>query len=332
MSSPSRCARWMALALMGSVLGCASAPETPARESPGSATLPAVATTFRFTIGRSADLPFAIEKDLILLPVRVNDSRTMQFLLDTGAGGSILRGVEADKLGLASKGSADVTGGAGSASVRRLAPVELHMPGVDVGHVELAAGLDELLDGLSEHLGRRVDGIFGFNLIAPFVLDVDARHGGVSLHAPSDHLAPPGGDVVPLSFVNNKPAVNLTLVTDRGISVQGVFVVDTGSDGDISVNTPFVRQHQLLGAGQEGVETRNTGVGGDTEAVLIEMPSARIGTTIIDRPMVALSRGDNGNDASAAYDGTIGQHALQRFRVIYDYSNSRMIIVLPREP
>jgi hypothetical protein len=309
--------------LLLALCACANVPET----APGSAK---DAATVRFAAGTSAKIPVRMEKNLIFAPIRVNGSRTMYFLLDTGAGGTILRGAEADALGLASEGVADVTGGAGTTSVRRLAPVEFGLPGVDLANVTLAAGLDDLLDGLSGHVGMKVDGIIGFNVIAPFMLEIDGPGKSVTLHSASTDMTSMGGDVAPLVFINNKPAVNLTLTTQHGRSVQGVFVLDTGSDGDISVNTPFVRQHQLLGEG--GVGTSYTGVGGNSDVVSVEMLSAQIGSTAIERPTAGLSRGNSGNDGTLTYDGTVGQRALGRFRVIYDYPKSQIVIApsLPR--
>ncbi len=317
------CARVMLFAFISLLCACANVPETVAALGTGK---DAVTATVHFAAGTSAKIPVRIEQNLIFVPVRVNGSRTMYFLLDTGAGGSILRGAEADALGLASEGGAEVTGGAGTSSVRRLAPVDFGLSGVDLGDVTLAAGLDEMFEGLSNHVGMKVDGILGFNVIAPFVLEVNGPGKSVTLHSASTDVASIGGDVAPLLFINNKPAVHLTLVTERGSSVQGVFVLDTGSDGDISVNTPFVRRHQLLGEGQEGVETSYTGVGGNSQVTLVKMSSARIGSTIIEHPTAGLSRGDSGNDGSVAYDGTIGQRALERFRVIYDYPKSQIVI------
>src|SRR5262245_47319680 len=102
-------------------------------------------------------IPFQLVDKLIFLPVQVNGSQPLWFVLDSGAGGFVVQKQTAEKLGLKTGGSGQVRGaGAGKTNATYTNNVEFSLPGKKI-KVDQVMVID--FAGLSEKLGHKVDGI-----------------------------------------------------------------------------------------------------------------------------------------------------------------------------
>ncbi len=121
-------------------------------------------------------VPFKLaspDKPLILLEAMVDEKGPFRFVLDTGAGGTIISPPLAKRLGIKpdKRSKPDKAVGAGG-------QVEVHpvrVKSLQVGEVRLeglgAAILD--LTGISKALGTDIDGILGFNFLSRFRVTID---------------------------------------------------------------------------------------------------------------------------------------------------------------
>src|SRR6266704_4741837 len=110
---------------------------------------------------------------LILLPVRVNDRGPFDFILDTGAGTSLLSSELAKRLGLKITGSKEGQSAAGKvavslARVSSLAIGSTRLDDVDVGIVDLSQ--------IAKTIGANVDGDLGYNFLRYFRVTLDYRN------------------------------------------------------------------------------------------------------------------------------------------------------------
>ena len=125
----------------------------------------------RFTSGQTAlGIPFELSGDLIVLQVRVNRSRPLHFIFDTGAGISVLDPQSARALRLRAKGKLKLDATGGSVQSRLIEAVSLSVPGVEVFNQSLAT-ID--LDGVAPLFGFKIDGIIGHDFINNFVVEID---------------------------------------------------------------------------------------------------------------------------------------------------------------
>src|SRR5690242_11678680 len=121
----------------------------------------------------SSKLKFRLAGDaqpLILLPIRVNDHGPFDFILDTGAGTSLLSLELASKLNVTVLGSKQGQSAGGAVSVS-LAKVESFAVGtarlteVDVGIVDLKQ--------IGAAVGAKIDGDLGYNFLKSFRISID---------------------------------------------------------------------------------------------------------------------------------------------------------------
>src|SRR5207244_1910669 len=122
---------------------------------------------------KSAKVRFRLAGDaqpLILLPARVNGEGPFEFILDTGAGTSLLSSDLAKKLKIKiiSTKEGQSAGGKISVSLAKvdsLAVGQVKLDDVDVGIVDL--------DNIAKTIGGKIDGDVGYNFLKHFRITID---------------------------------------------------------------------------------------------------------------------------------------------------------------
>src|SRR5438309_1887057 len=149
------------------------------------ATLSLGSVTVKFRLAGGA-------QPLILLPVHVNNRGPFDFILDTGAGTSLLSSELAKQLEIKVIGSKEGQSAGGKfsvslAKVDSLAVGETKLDDVDVGIVDLGqigktggAKIDNLavivadfFSVLSQAIGAKLDGIVGYNFLRDYKVVID---------------------------------------------------------------------------------------------------------------------------------------------------------------
>src|ERR1700757_2388212 len=133
---------------------------------------------------RSAKAKFRLAgggQPLILLPVHVNDRGPFDFILDTGAGTSLLSSELAKQLQVKIIGTKEGQSAGGKVSVS-LAKIEslalgaAKLDDVDVGIVDLSH--------ISKAIGTRIDGDIGYNFLKNFRITIDYHSCEIRLDDP----------------------------------------------------------------------------------------------------------------------------------------------------
>ena len=68
------------------------------------------------------------------------------------------------------------------------------------------------------------------------------------------------------------------------------------------------------------------GVGGSAEAVKAHVLAVEFGSLAVKNPLVVFAQGTEGSEASNEYDGELGAGFFSQFKMILDYSRSRIIL------
>jgi hypothetical protein len=292
------------LALTGAGLAAAAARPLGARA--------ADATTSPITF------PFDYADREIRFTATVDGRGPLTFALDSGAGGNVVFAKAAQRVGLSGGRRMKVTGASGDvtalmAHVDRLAfgPLTLADQGVLVLDVPTA-----------EAIG--LDGIVGWELLRRFAttVDFDARTLTVWPGAPDDAQL---GDAVPIVVSDRLARIGATV---NGI--DGVFDIDTGDNGGISLFRPFVRRTGLLAsAPPRFVLPKGTGsdVGGEnTTYGLVRGTSFRLGPLTLDAPLYRYVDATSGVFARTDLAGNLGCEVWERFVLTFDYARSRVLL------
>jgi hypothetical protein len=128
---------------------------------------------------------------------------------------------------------------------------------------------------------------------------------------------------IPLEVVDKSCLVRATVTLRPGAApIPLTLVVDTGYDGNLVLNTPFVEKHRLL----SGSFSRAGGsaLGGVTGGPMTRLPALGVGGQVMHDLEVRLSTDAEGVFSSAEVDGYLGGGFLQHYSVHFDYANSML--------
>ena len=170
---------------------------------------------------KSCTFAFEWREGLIVLPVRINGSKPLSFVLDTGSTRILIDRKLAAELGLKAGGTGSMQGaGAGSIPIEFIHDVDLALPGVESGGYDLSTADLQPLEKIS---GGKVDGIIGFPFLSRFVVTVDYDAKQMTLALPEAFHPSSTAQVLPIELREKWPFVKGELVLPGPVTVQDSF-------------------------------------------------------------------------------------------------------------
>lgn len=307
----------LALAVVGLLLTTAASLTIRSSQSVRPAT--------RSTAQSTPAIPFELTNRHIVLNVKVNNSRPLSFLLDTGDQYAIIDLDRAKELGLTLQGAVRM-GGAGSAlstgAFVRDASFTIH------GFAGFSQPVTMALPifNLSQGLGRDFDGIIGGEFIKEFVLELDYQARLIKLHDKDKFDYTGRGESIPIRLNHGHPIIEAEVTPIGCDPIKGKFVLDIGSGGALALYSPFVTERNLLGGTLKTIKAFGAGAGGEITGRIGRVSELKIGTFRIKNPVTLFSQDKAGAFASSALAGNIGAQVASKFKIFLDYSRERIIL------
>lgn len=269
-------------------------------------------------------IPFDLSNNLILLQVQVNDSQPLWFILDTGSSASVINARLVKELGLSSQGKVKADSSGGDIEAELIPGVSLKLSGARVEGLTVGS---MQLDTFAPVMGRAIGGVIGHDFIRQFVVEIDYAGKTISLYSPDSYrVARAAGTPFPVKFIDNAPLVEASVTAEGRAPVRGRFQVATGSSGALLLNRPFVEKHRLLKNLPKTSPGNTGGAGGLTRTLVGRLKSVEVGRFVIKNPIVSFSQATKGEQTKTVYDGVLGGEVFRRFKLILDYSRSRIIL------
>jgi Aspartyl protease len=261
--------------------------------------------------GNLTTFPFDWRKGMIFVPVSINGSKPLSFVLDSGSTRTLIDRQVAAGLSLKASGTGSLQGaGAGRIPIEFIHDVNIALPGVESKGYELSTAD---LQPLEASLGVRVDGILGYELFSRFVVTVDYETKSLTFTVPEAFRPSNDALALPIEIRDKWPFVKAELVLPGPVTVQDSFLIDSGSSD--AVDHPIVMNLQSRASGQSGV-----GLGTPGQGATVRATSFRLGRYTLSAPIVSCC------GASEATSRLIGSEVLRRFTVTFDYPSSRIFI------
>lgn len=278
---------------------------------------------------RVASVPLRVRRNLLLVPVWLNERGPFQFVLDTGVETAILTDPAVrDSLQLPPGEPLLVEGAGEDAPLRAeyFDRVRVSLPGVAAGEIPLTVLSGDALQ-LSRYIGEPVAGLIGYDIFRAFVVEVRGDAARVRLHDPTQFRAPRRAFRVPLALRAGKPYVRTRVVqavADSGQQTDAdtlttTLLIDTGAGHALSLETgshpalrlPSPRLRAQLGRGLSGPVNGWLG-----RAAALELGPYRLQRLLVSFPDSAAAR----VKARVPRQGTLGYETLKRFSVWFDYA------------
>lgn len=288
---------------------------------------------FRMTNKRAkrVTIPFELQSNLIILPVRVNDGEELKFILDTGVRTAILTN------GLYVEGVPQVNdrmitlmgaGNEGEVSAYVSNGISFSLPeGIAAdGNAMLVLKEDYLQ--LDSYLGTRVHGILGYEVFSRFIVEIDYLHREVTLHRPEYFRPRRRYTRVPISVEDTKPYIDgVTLWINDSTSMKAKLMIDTGASHALMLNTASSDSIVVPEPNLSGYLGR--GLSGDIFGYMARVSKMGIGDFELEEVVSSFPEEDaflQNVRRRTGHHGNLGGSALKRFRVIFDYANEAIYL------
>jgi hypothetical protein len=276
-------------------------------------------------------IPFQLHSNLIIVPVRVNESDTLYFILDTGVSNTIITDPNAllkKPLNLTRKVKISGAGEGGSLTASIAINNTLTIGGLKAAHHNLVI-LDEDMLKLSEYVGTPVHGIFGYEIFANFVVNVDFQRRELMIMRPDKYkYRKRKGDRYPITIQDTKAYTDALSVFDGQKTLPLRVVLDTGaghallldrSRSTASMPIPEKNIRAQLGRGLNGVINGSLGriqkirFGRyEMDNILASFPdSLGFGMKLVNMP---------------ERQGNVGCELLRRFNVTFNYPDQYIVM------
>ena len=267
-----------------------------------------------------ASLPFVLNNDHIIIQLRLDDSGPLNFLFDSGAGGTLITKEVADSLGFKSSVSRKNVGVSGTHKVGVIKGVKLDVGDKKSSNITLLS-TDTPLEEMDD--GRMVHGIIGYPILSRYTVEIDYSKRLLNLYNRNLFTYAGSGETLPLNIVSNLPITRAIVVMYNDMAFEGDFLVDTGARSYIIISAPSVVRYDMaenignyyavrakIGSSQKRTKIRYG-----------KLQSVQFAGSNFDHLPVALSSDSKGVLSLPDIDGIIGNRLLMRYNIIFDYQH-----------
>jgi len=279
-----------------------------------------------FPAGKNlVEVPFELDRTWIVIPISVNHSRPLRFVLDTGASGALVNNpAVADNLHLTISGTTEVRGSGGGPNPTYSIAKNVNF---NVGGVEFDGTLlvPEPTGSHGPSMPSPWDGVIGRPLLAGLVVELDWVKQVLKLY-PSTYPYAGKGSVLPLTFdEGGRPYTTATVVIEGETSIPTKLVVDTGANAtalwlDVGSHADIKLPHNTISA------VLGRGASGEVRGYIGRVKSLKLGDYQVKDVLASFRDASSGTAGLGGRQGGLGADLLSRFKVILDYSRKQMIL------
>lgn len=238
------------------------------------------------------------------------------FIFDTGAGITVIDARVAKDLELREVGGVPVAGLAGAVASPFVIPTT-----TTIGPLTLRASPMVAVDlsTIAKAMDEEIAGVIGYDVLARAVVAIDARAGTIEVRDPA-RAENDAHAWTPMMLYRRRPCVEAKL---EGRDVR--LMLDTGSDGGVSIYAPAVAELALLD-GRATKDGKVGGVGGFTAVKNGKVARLEIAGAALTDVDAAFHLEAAGNTAETYYAGFVGGRVLGHYRLVFDYANERVAL------
>jgi hypothetical protein len=274
--------------------------------------------------GHSVEIPLAEYGNHLYIQGKVNGTATDGLLLDSGATDIFISESKAKKLNLKAIAKATIPGPTRNIGTVDVPGVTLQLGGVTVRDQKSVMIPNIAMTRLNQYFGRSLTGIVGYELFQQLVVEVDYQHHVLRFYRPETYRYPGKTKSIPLAVQGSRPYVEATVLPYGHESLKGLFMVDMGSGGGLSVSAGCGVDQTLIAAAPHMLLRKLTTIHGASDAHIGRVQNVQIGPQRLERPLTVFAKDVKGECDRVT--GKIGHQILRQFKVILDYSRRQLIL------
>ena len=275
----------------------------------------------------SMTIPFDLSNNHIYVKVKINNSDTLDFLFDTGAGASgiMIDSTIASNIHLKETGKVTVGGTGGQGDFLITDSVSLAIDKLFIPKQKIA--WFQLKDQEKEE-GHRIDGILSYSFFKYFVFEIDYKHKTITIIDPKYYRDQNlKNKIEMIDLDNNKvPIVKGLLTTKNKKVIKTSFIIDTGHDEYIVIGKKYITKNKLQKDTLKVQPAKvNSGLFGQTIHKSASISSFKIGSLTISKPNTVFSFDEDG--FYSTLDGVLlGGQFFKDYKLILNYPKKYLVL------
>lgn len=254
----------------------------------------------------SVELPFEVHSGHLFVQVFLDGRGPFRMLLDAG-GANVL-----------TPQTAAVVVGQGKPITPTIGVASTTIGGVELtGQQYVVADIDGFIrrvEGLDD-----IGGIIGLEWFVRMPIRLDYARGRLTIYDPGQFKYAGGGTRVPVANRGRLPQVKGSLD-----GVEGLFDIDTGSRGSLTLSPAFAARNDVAKkTGAKNVIVTGASVGGPVRALVGRAKMLKLGTVEVPGPIVAIPQIE-GEAPKTETAGNVGHALMRQFAITYDLPNDAL--------
>ena len=275
-------------------------------------------------------IPFKLVHNLVIIPVQINKSSTLNFILDSGVRNTLITRLyysdslnlnEAERVGIRGLGSSNEIEAWYSSNNT------MQMPGIH-GENHKVFVLTEDVFNLSQRMGMPVHGIIGYDIFKNFIVKINYSTKTLTLYRPDTKLKKKRkAEEFQLFIEESKAYVYANVRQQNGDTLKVKLVLDTGASHSLSLYLPTDDRLTLPPKTLDAYLGR--GLAGDIHGKI-----GRLDAFILGRYELTDLPASYPNEEAvkpalniAQRNGNLGSDVLKRFTVILDYPHNKLVLI-----
>jgi predicted aspartyl protease len=274
----------------------------------------------------TSKLHFDLYSNLIVVKLKIDNSDTLNFILDTGVSSLIITDPSlAKKLNLEFSRKVKINGAGDQNSITANVSVGHN---IDLGYIKakkqnLVVLEDDILH-LSEYMGIPIHGIFGHDLFSRFVVSIDFGSKEIQITEPNKFKYRKNlGDRFPIVVTQSKPFIEASELAQGNEEYKHLrLVIDTGAGHALMLNT---QENSNIIMPQKVIRANlGRGLNGNIEGNIGRIKKFKIGKYELKNVLASfpdsLAFSVKFGEEKQGRQGSIGGEFLRRFIVTFNYN------------
>ncbi len=278
------------------------------------------------SLAKKLVIPFKATQNLILIPLFLNHSDTLWFILDSGVRNTILfRMPEKDSLQMTGSRVLQIGGlGTGeNVSVLHTYNNIIQIPGITGMNQDVLLVNDSTFK-IKNRLAVNVHGIIGYALFKDFIVEINYPEERLTLYRPSAFRPKGRGRELEFELIDQKPFIEVPVTFSHGKSSLHKLLLDSGAGFSAAL---FLSGQERKAIGSSGIYgTLGYGLNGHMKGYLSRIEALQLGPYLIRNPLITFpdSMATGKGRLPEYHIGIIGMDILKRFHLTISYPDQKI--------
>jgi len=287
---------------------------------------------FKDTNRISQTFSFKFVNNLVIIPMKINGSDTLYFILDTGIKPTLLTNFNGEiEFQVAKQSSIRGLGEGEDLKVWETYENEITMGDITLSHQNVYV-LEHDRFNLSEKMGMEINGIIGSSIFENFVVEIDFEKKNITFYNPKKFKYKKKHEKwlqIPLTIYKGKPYTKIKVSINQDTTIFADVLIDLGASDALWL---FSNSNDSIPNFKNEISYfLGEGLNGDIFGYQKRVNSVNFGGNVILQNVTVSYPDSAGLRVPSDYDipgrnGSIGSEILRRFTVIFDYQNTKMLL------